>query len=577
MDRQPLFALTLGAVVILAYFMFFLPWMFPPDKRPHGPKTTQAPSHKAARAPEHEAKKAMPRPVERTRESALQALPQTGIEPVDNIVLENDDLKTVWSNRGASLTNVTLKKYKDYAGKDLRLILSSNTFPRAMTIASIQDKYDLSNLLYRVKKATPEQISFQTTLENGITLTKNISLHKRSKYLISVQILTENTTTNKEIPLEYSIVAASQVCPEGIPDYDMASVVGVSLGMKTKLIQKTLGELKKSPETNESHGIAWAGEVNKYFACVLKPATDDMIYSVNSTYTAGRKTKGSGNITVSVYTGRFSLLPGGIERDEYYLFVGPKKEEILKEYGLVSLLNFGVFTPLSKGLLYVLNAFYNIMPNYGVGILIMTVLVKALLFPLTRKSQMSMIKMQKLQPKLKELQEKYKNNKQKMSQEQMALFQKHGVSPMSGCLPIVLQLPIFYALFRTLQLSFEMRQAPFAFWIHDLSRPDMLYTLTSPLPFLGNHINALPIIMAAASIVQMRLMPSNPDPKAQQQQKLMKYMPLMFAFILYNMPAGLLLYWTTSTVLSIGEQLLIRRMVAKRTPSATGGLGKPSE
>ncbi len=570
MDRQTLLALLLGSAMILGYYMFFLPWMFPPDKRHQGPKTTRTPihrttrtpSHKAARAPEHETEEFTPRPVGQTRESALQALPQTGIAPVDNIMLENDELKTVWSNRGASLTNVTLKKYKDYAGKDLRLILSSNTFPRTMTIASIQGTYDLSNRLYQVKEATPEQISFQTTLENGITLTKNISLHKKSKYLINVQILIENTTTDKEIPLEYSLVSASQICPEGVPDYDMASVVGVLLGTKTKLIQKTMGKLKKSPETNESHGIAWAGAVNKYFACVLKSTTDDIIYSVNSTYTPGRKAKSSGNIAVSIDTGRFSLPPGGIEKDEYYLFVGPKKEEILKEYGLVSLLNFGVFTPLSKGLLYFLNTFYGIIPNYGVGIIIMTVLVKALLFPLTRKSQMSMIKMQKLQPQLKELQEKYKNDKQKMGQAQMALFQKHGVSPMSGCLPIVLQLPIFYALFRTLQLSFEMRQAPFAFWIHDLARPDMLYTLTSPLPFLGNHINALPIIMAAASIVQMRLMPTNPDPKAQQQQKLMKYMPLMFAFILYNMPAGLLLYWTTSTVLSIGEQLLIRRMVA---------------
>ena len=286
--------------------------------------------------------------------------------------------------------------------------------------------------------------------------------------------------------------------------------------------------------------------------------------SVTSKQVLEKDTKLGPNLLVSVGTNSFTLLPGGAEKHEYTLFLGPKQEKVLLEYGLVTLLNFGAFTPISKGLLHVLNSFYHVIPNYGVDIIILTVLVKVCLFPLTRKSQMSMFKMQELQPELKKLQEKYKDDKQRMGQEQMALFKRHGVNPMSGCLPIVLQLPVFYALFRTLQLSFEMRQAPFAFWIHDLSRPDMMFTLSSPLPFLGNYINVLPIIMAVASIAQMRLMPSNPDPKAQQQQQLMKIMPVMFAFVLYHMPSGLLLYWTTSTILSVGEQLLIRRMAAKK-------------
>ncbi|MCP4364262.1 MAG: membrane protein insertase YidC, partial [Planctomycetes bacterium] len=440
--------------------------------------------------------------------------------------------------------------------------LPSGSAPRTLAINEILGKYDLSNRVFQVKEATPERISFQTSLENELRLTKTITLHKEKNYCVDVEILLENTA-NKETPLRYSIVSASHIWPEGTPSLDTSSVVGVSLGTKTKLILKTLGDLEGSPERNESHGIIWAGGADKYFASVLKPSTPDLIYGVTSREIADGRTKPGKNIEVSVETNNFTLLPGSAEKHQFLLFLGPKKEEVLKEYGLVKLLNFGMFTPVSKGLLRILNALYSVIPNYGFDIIIMTIVVKALLFPLTRKSQMSMFKMQKLQPQIKQLQEKYKNDKQRQGQEQMALFKRHGVNPMSGCLPIVLQLPIFYALFRTLQLSFEMRQAPFGLWIHDLARPDMLYTLSDPLPFLGSHINALPIIMAAASIVQMKMMPSNPDPKMQQQQQLMKFMPIMFAFILYHMPSGLLLYWTTSTILSVGEQVLIRRMVAR--------------
>lgn len=565
MDRQALFGLIVGSVIILAYFAFFLPWMYPPAERYQASKTTQPPKQTAVKAPGQETPKTpqpSPPPVE-TGEKALKTLPSAGAELVDNIVLENEEIKTIWTNEGAALKNATLKKYKDYADKDLRLFLPSRITPHTLAIDTMLDKYDLSHHLYQVKEVTPERVSFQTTLEDGLRITKNISLHKDGEYHLDVEILAENIA-NTEISLKYSIVSASQICPEGTPEYDTASVVGVSLGTKTKFIQKTLGDLKKSPEVNESRGITWAGGVDKYFACVLKATTSDLVQSVTSKQVLEKDTKLGPNLLVSVATSSFALLPGGVEKHEYTLFIGPKQEKVLLEYGLVTLLNFGAFTPISKGLLHVLNSFYHVIPNYGVDIIILTVLVKVCLFPLTRKSQMSMFKMQELQPELKKLQEKYKDDKQRMGQEQMALFKRHGVNPMSGCLPIVLQLPVFYALFRTLQLSFEMRQAPFAFWIHDLSRPDMMFTLSSPLPFLGNYINALPVIMAIASIAQMRLMPSNPDPKAQQQQQLMKIMPVMFAFVLYHMPSGLLLYWTTSTILSVGEQLLIRRMAAKK-------------
>ncbi|MHC4140300.1 MAG: membrane protein insertase YidC [Planctomycetota bacterium] len=221
---------------------------------------------------------------------------------------------------------------------------------------------------------------------------------------------------------------------------------------------------------------------------------------------------------------------------------------------------------ICKVLVKILNTVYGVIPNYGVAILVLTFLVKLVLFPLTRKSQMSMVRMQQLQPLIAQLKAKHKGDKKKVGQEQMKLFKEHGANPMSGCLPMMLQMPVFFALFRTLQSSFEMRQAPFVAWIGDLSASDQLFQLPFTLPVLGEWFNLLPILMGVASFVQMKLTPkttAGDDPQAKMQQRMMQMMPLLFPIMLYNFASGLALYWTTSTIISIGEQILIRRSVKK--------------
>ena len=243
---------------------------------------------------------------------------------------------------------------------------------------------------------------------------------------------------------------------------------------------------------------------------------------------------------VSLQTNKFRIPPHQSVKHSYLYFMGPKKEDVLEHYDtLDTLLSYGWLTSISKVLLAFLNAVHRVIPNYGISIIILTIIIKAILFPLTRKSQVSMFRMQQLQPMVSQLKEKYKHDKQRMGKEQMLLFKKHGANPMSGCLPMLLQLPVFFALFRTLQLSFEMRQAPFMFWINDLSRPDTLLLLPFTIPFLGNALNILPLIMTGASFAQMKLTPKAPaaDSQAQAQQKMMSFMPIMFVFILYNMPS----------------------------------------
>jgi YidC/Oxa1 family membrane protein insertase len=299
----------------------------------------------------------------------------------------------------------------------------------------------------------------------------------------------------------------------------------------------------------------------------LKSSSGTIIATATSAPNENQDPLYKDDFSVNLQTKRISIIPQGKKQHDYVLFLGPKKESILKQYdGLLVLLEYGWTTSICKILIKILNVFYGFIPNYGIAILLLTLLVKMILFPLTRKSQMSMFKMQQLQPLIGKLKEKYKGDKQRMGQEQMKLFKQHGVNPMSGCMPIMLQMPVFFALFRTLQLSFEMRQAPFVLWISDLSKPDTLIYLPFTIPFLGDGLNILPIVMGIASFVQMKLTPktiSGDDAQAKMQQRMMQMMPIIFPFILYTMPSGLTLYWTTSTLISIGEQMFIRRSIKK--------------
>ncbi|MFN3466468.1 MAG: membrane protein insertase YidC, partial [Candidatus Brocadiales bacterium] len=443
MDRKALLGLALCSLVMFLYFAFFLPWLYPPGERKGQPTPAERPGVKAPTVPSVEKKEVKISP------------PTPAVQPpaqeerlLNNIVLENELLRTVWTNEGAALKDGELKRFKDYTGHDqLCFISPMETSPPPLTIEGIMEKYDLSKHRYRVVETTPGRVVFQTTLENGLRLTKIASL-KEGKYHIDLEVVLENLTQT-ELPVRYSIASATQICPEGTPELDMASVVGVDIGgQKIKLIQKTLGELLKSPERNESHGIAWVGGMNKYFATILRPLSSDLVSAVDSRAVQESNNKKKANLWVSLHTAGLTLPAQGAERHAYTFFIGPKREDVLKDYNLEKLLGFGAFTPLSKALLKILKAFYEVIPNYGVAIIMLTFSVKALLFPLTRKSQMSLYRMQQLQPHLEQLKEKHKKDKQKMAQEQMELFKKHGVNPMSGCLPMILQLPIFYALFR---------------------------------------------------------------------------------------------------------------------------------
>ena len=240
----------------------------------------------------------------------------------------------------------------------------------------------------------------------------------------------------------------------------------------------------------------------------------------------------------------------------YKAYLGPKDLNILKplDSNLDRVVNFGWFDIIGKPLLSFLKFIYKYVHNYGVAIIILTILIKILFWPLTQKSYSSMKSMQKLQPQMAKIREKYKDNKEKLNQEMMALYKSNKVNPFGGCLPMIIQIPVFFALYRVLGGSIAIRHAPFMLWINDLSAPDRL-NIGFHIPYTGG-LPVLTLLMGVSMFIQQKMTPTAGDPT---QAKIMLMMPIVFTFMFINFPAGLVLYWLVNNVLTIGQQYLINR------------------
>ena len=260
--------------------------------------------------------------------------------------------------------------------------------------------------------------------------------------------------------------------------------------------------------------------------------------------------------------------PGQTASVEAQLFAGAKQVKILQAYenelGIKQfdlLIDWGWFFFITKPLFYLMEAINSVVHNFGVTILILTVLVRLAFFPLANKQYASMAKMKKLQPQMEQLRERYKDDKAKQQQELMELYKKEKINPLAGCLPILLQIPVFFALYKVLFITIDMRHAPFFGWIKDLSAPDptSLFNLFGLLPFAVPeflHIGVWPLIMGITMWLQMQLNPQQPDPV---QQQIFSWMPVMFTFLLASFPAGLVIYWAWSNMLSLAQQYYIMK------------------
>jgi len=301
-----------------------------------------------------------------------------------------------------------------------------------------------------------------------------------------------------------------------------------------KLIDRPFTTMEK--ESTQIDGALWAGYTSRYFVSlvvavgtsknvVMGPMGGIPIVRIDETTTDGHA--------------------------RYRVLIGPKDQEVLRAAGdqLERAVDFGWFWFIAIPLLYLLKFFDRLFGNYGVSIIVLTVLVKIVTIPLTRAQYRSMQKMQQIQPHLERLRERYKDDASGMQREMMELYRKHGVNPFSGCVPMLLQIPIFVGLYNALLNAIELRHAPFVGWITDLSAPDRLMVG-------GVGIPVLVILMGASMLAQQWMTPAQGDPT---QRRMMMFMPVIFTAMFLNFPSGLVLYWLVNNVLSIGQQYLVMR------------------
>ncbi len=279
-------------------------------------------------------------------------------------------------------------------------------------------------------------------------------------------------------------------------------------------------------------GVQFAANADKYYATVL--------YNFDDTMTVIESPEKDQDPALYI-KGKQNLKLGG--------YIGPKEFEILKKIDprLTDVIEYGFFTFISKPLFVLLSYIHKFLGNWGWAIVVLTLLVRLVLFPLTYKGMVSMNKMKALSPKMKELQAKYKGDKQKLNAHMMELYKKHGANPMGGCLPMVLQIPVFYGVYRVLQNTVELKGAPWILWIHDLAVMDPYFIL--------------PILMGGSMFLQQKLAPNNFTDKT--QEKIMKFLPLIFTFFFVTFPAGLTLYWFVSNLASIVQQYFVNKTFAK--------------
>ena len=478
-----------------------------------------------------------------------------------------------------------------------------------------------AGVVYEVVESSDSRIVFEGILHRWLKVRKTVSIEPGT-YNFDVKLEFENRT-DSDLAFSYRLRGAAGIERETLESRSIASAVGWSKGAngysvaqlgaysivrtekKAKEAERK-GELARSEELldsllNKSSGVAWAGTFGQYFAALAQPTEPGQIAGVESRSVTdadileglGRWKPGTmspkqertradlarSNACAIIHFKALKVAAGNGETAAraYRFITAPKLPEALEPYGrgitkavrsasvpgFSRVLSLGTISWVSPVMLGILKFFHWIIPNYGIAILLLTAVVKVGLHPLTRKGQVGMHKMQQLQPKIAELRKKFGDDKQKMAQEQMALFKKYGVHPMSGCLPMMLQMPVFIALFVTLGSMVELRQATFIpGWITDLSRPDTIFHLPFYLPVLGNEVNVLPFLMLAAWLLNQKFTPKPADAQAQQQQKMMKFMPFVFSIMLYHLASGLLLYWTASSAFGILEQWLIRRSLA---------------
>ncbi|MBN2516283.1 MAG: membrane protein insertase YidC [Deltaproteobacteria bacterium] len=539
MDKRTILAIVLSLILVMGYQYLFLK---KPAPEPGQPATVQATSDVTVKK-------------DVTADKTITTEPPS---PEKSIVKKADigavgkDIKVItplytaiFNTRGAALKSFKLKNYNVNVKKDsglVELVTGTNDMDYPLSLSFSKSSINIaSNLIYETNQTTMDltklmnekKLIFTRSFPEEVTIEKIFTFYP-DKYTFDLEVRVVNLS--KEIFKQSALLSWNQYAePEAKSSryYHEGPISYIKNDVETEKI-KNLG-----PPKILGPDISWAGYESKYFiasAIPQQPSLTNLVISKDSQNIVSVSLEGPKNI----------ILPGQTGTFHYNLYLGPKDYSILKGegVGLENSINFGSWLKwLALPLLTALKYIYHYVHNYGIAILILTVLVKILFWPLGNISYRSMKQMQNLQPKIEAIREKYKGDKTKVNQEVMALYKSYKVNPMSGCLPMLIQLPVFLGLYKALLYSIELRHSPFFFWIQDLSAKDPYYIT--------------PIIMGATMFLQQKM---SPAPSGDQMQaKMMMWMPVIFTFMFLSFPSGLVIYWLFNNVISIGQQYYVNK------------------
>ncbi|MBA3030769.1 MAG: membrane protein insertase YidC [Desulfobacteraceae bacterium] len=544
------------AAIALTMLVLFVWQFFMADQKPKTPPSDPKIENQTL-AGKPEAETVMKNPESLPQQMAVQ---KSQSRPERTLEIKTPLYTVKVSEKEASFKSYLLEKFKDKAeanAKPLEMIeasLPKGTIgldfegPNSPFLKASEFQCDQGDNLIEVFNR-PVEMAFKTVTQNGLAIEKRYKFYPDS-YLIDMSITVINQGSQE---MTDDIVLS--ITQEKSKEESQYGFEGPSAYIDNKLQNI---KVKKLEDQNVFQGkVDWIAFQDRYFISSILPKVTE-----------------EGSLRVLTETKspfidtQFIQPTGGIKSGtskifEYFIYMGPKSVSTLKPLGLKldKAIDFGMFDIIAKPFLQLMNILHDYIPNYGVVIIILTILIKIVLWPLGSKSYKSMSEMKKIQPLMTEIREKYKDDKKKMNEEVMGLYRTYKINPLGGCLPMVVQIPVFFALYRMLYESIELRHAPFFGWINDLSAADRLFHFDFAIPFMQapTGIPVLTIIMGASMFVQQKLSPPMGDPT---QAKMMMFMPIIFTVIFINFSSGLVLYWLVNNVISILQQYYIQKKYA---------------
>ncbi|OPY75108.1 MAG: Membrane protein insertase YidC [Syntrophorhabdus sp. PtaU1.Bin153] len=515
MEKRTMIALGLTIVLLFVFQMYFTPKQQPAQN---------APAKKVDETGAVQTKPTAPAQAENKK-------------PTLRVLAETPLLRVTFSDLGGGIESVKLQRYRETVKKDStekELVEDIKPYTYLPRISKIENGQTIDDGTYFKPDKTavtvrdqPETLIFAGSLTDGKRIRKIYTLYP-DRYTIDMRVEVEATDKDTAL-MDFAVISGKNQNTyvfKGPFTYN---------GKEFQQIEK----LKKDIQVDRNY--KYAGLDDGFFAFIWIPG-DESKFPLTITKTETDVPILRSTIDKGMLSGR--------------LYFGPKQTDALKALNVNAqkIIDFGWFDIIAKPLILGMNLSNKVTHNYGIDIILLTILIKIIFYPLTAKSYKSMKEMQKMQPIIVKLKEKYKDDRQKLNQEMMELYKQKGVNPMGGCLPMIIQIPVFFALYKALSGAIELRHAPFMFWINDLSAPEDLYTMT--VAGFALPMRLLPLVMGITQVIQQKMTPTSVDPL---QEKMMLIMPIFFTFLFWGFPSGLVLYWLVNNVISIAQQYYINK------------------